>query len=84
MNDQFDEAAPLVDEALAATDRKRDDKEELRALKAEVARLHESFAATVSGAGHMALDEVREKVRAQPVTAAVAVGCLAFLYGVTR
>jgi hypothetical protein len=84
MNDQFDEAAPLVDEALAATDRKGDEKEELRALKAEVARLQQSFAATISGAGHMAFDEVGEKVRSQPVAVAVAVGCLAFLYGVTR
>ena len=84
MNDQFDEAAPLVDEALAATERKRDDNEELRALKAEVARLQESFAATVFGAGHIAFDEVRDKVRAQPMTAAVAVACCGFLYGVTR
>jgi len=84
MNGQFDEAAPLVDEALAATERKRDDNEELRALKAEVARLQESFAATVFGAGHIAFDEVRDKVRAQPMTAAVAVACRGFLYGVTR
>ncbi|MFT2215673.1 hypothetical protein [Rhizobium giardinii] len=80
----IEEAAPLVDEALAATDRKADNQEELSALRAEVAKLQDSLHEAASGAGRLAIKEFRRKVRAQPITAAVSVGFLAFLYGVTR
>ena len=80
----IEEAAPLVDEALAATDRKADNQEELSALRAEVAKLQDSLHEAASGAGRLAIKEFRRKVRAQPIAAAVSVGFLAFLYGVTR
>jgi hypothetical protein len=83
-NTPIEEPAPLVDEALAATNRKAGDQEELRALRSEVARLKDLLHAAASGAGRLAMEEFRGKVRAQPITAAVAVGFLAFLYGVTR
>jgi len=78
----IEEPAPLVDEALAPTDRRAGDQEELRALRSEVARLKDSLQAAASGAGRLAMEEFRAKVRAQPITAAAAVGFLAFLYGV--
>jgi hypothetical protein len=80
----IEEQAPLVDEALAATDRKADNQEELRALRSEVARLKDSLQDAAWGAGRLAMEEFRGKARAQPITAAIAVGFLAFFYGVTR
>jgi hypothetical protein len=80
----IEQLAPLVDEALAATDRKADNQEELRALRSEIARLQDSLHEAASGAGRLAMEEFRGEVRAQPISAAVAVGFLAFLYGVTR
>lgn len=80
----IEEPAPLVDEALAATDRKANNHEELRALRSEVARLKDSLHDAASGAGRLAMGEFRGKVRAQPITAAAAIGVLAFLYGLTR
>lgn len=80
----IEEPAPLVDEALAATDRKTENQDELRALRLEVARLKDLLHAAASGAGRLAMEEFRGKVRVQPITAAAAVGFLAFLYGVTR
>lgn len=80
----IEEPAPLVDEALAATDWKADDQEELRALWSEVARLKNSLQDAASAAGSLATEEFRAKVRSQPITAAVGVGFLGFLYGVTR
>jgi hypothetical protein len=80
----IEEPAPLVDEALAATDRRAGDQEGLRALRLEVARLKDSFQDAASGAGRLAMEEFRAKVRAQPITAAAAVGFLVFLYGVRQ
>ncbi|MCV9967475.1 hypothetical protein OIU34_37220 [Pararhizobium sp. BT-229] len=80
----IEKPAPLVDEALAATDRKANNQEELRALRSEVARLQDSLQEAASGAGHLVMEELRRKVRAQPITAAVALGFLAILSGVTR
>jgi urease accessory protein UreF len=79
-----EEPAPLVDDALAATDRRIEEHEELRALRSEVARLQESLRETARGAGRVAVDELRTRIREQPVTAAVVVGFLAFLYGTSR
>ncbi|KQY16807.1 hypothetical protein ASE23_23170 [Rhizobium sp. Root73] len=80
----IEEPAPLVDEALAATDRKTENQDELRALRLEVARLKDLLHAAASGAGRLAMEEFRSKVRVQPIAAAAAGGFLAFLYGVTR
>ncbi len=79
-----EEPAPLVDEALAATDRSADGHADLQALKAEIAQLREAVRSTARGAGRMALHEVRGRVEEQPIMAAVSVGLLAFLYGITR
>lgn len=89
MDDKFTpdpsvEPAPLVDEALAATGRTADDHEEFTALRAEVARLKEAARETASGAGRLAREDVRERVRAQPLTSAIIIGFLAFVYGATR
>lgn len=51
----IEEPAPLVDEALAATDRKADNQEELRALRSEIARLQDSLHEAASGAGRLAM-----------------------------
>jgi hypothetical protein len=83
-NSPIDGPAPLVDEALAATGRNAGNQEELRALRSDVARLKNLLHAAVSGAGRLGMEEFRGKLRAQPITAAAAVGVLAFLYGVTR
>ncbi|CAN7667760.1 hypothetical protein [Pararhizobium sp. LjRoot238] len=83
-DNRIEEAAPLVDEALAAANRKADNEEELSALRSEVARLQDPLREAASGAGRLAIKELRGKVRAQPITAAVAVGFLGFLYGFTR
>ncbi|MBB5536045.1 hypothetical protein [Rhizobium giardinii] len=83
-DNRLEEATPLVDEALAATDRKAHNQEELSALRSEVARLQDSLREAASGAGRLAIKEFRRKAQAKPIMAAVAAGFLGFLYGVTR
>ena len=64
-----EEPAPLVDDALSATDRSAEQNEELRALRSEVARLQESLRETALGAGRVAVDELRtrEKITLSPL-----------------
>ncbi|WP_075292880.1 hypothetical protein [Pararhizobium arenae] len=78
------EPAPLVDEALAATDRGGQDREDVRALKAEVDRLQQAVRDTAAGAKQVAFSRLQDEVQSQPLTAAVVVGFLAFVYGLTR
>lgn len=80
----FEEPAPLVDEALAATDRKQDDHEELDAVRAEVSHLKESARETASSAGRLIKEDLRQRVRSKPLAFASAIGILAFIYGATR
>ena len=54
-DNRIEEATPLVDEALAATDRKAHNQEELSALRSEVARLQDSLREAASGAGRLAI-----------------------------
>lgn len=82
--DPGEKPAPLVDDALAATDRSTEEHEELRALRSEVARLQESLKETTRGAGRVAMDELRTRIRDRPVAAAAVVGFLAFLCGASR
>lgn len=80
----IEEPAPLVDEALAATDRKIEGQEAFNALRAEIAGLKESAREAATGAGRLAMEDFRERVRSQPLSAALAIGFLAFVYGATR
>lgn len=92
MKDPFDEQqepavteepAPLVDEALAATDRNGTDAAE-QALRREISHLQEALAETVSEDAYRTSKTILGKIRSQPVTAAIAVALLAFVYGMTR
>jgi hypothetical protein len=79
-----EEPAPLVDEALAATNSRNEGYAELDALRAEVARLQDSLRDAATGAGRVATHELRAKIEEQPIAAAVIVAFAAFVYGATR
>ena len=78
-----EEPAPLVDEALAATNSGNEGYAELDALRAE-ARLQDSLRDAATGAGRVATHELRAKIEEQPIVAAVIVAFAAFVYGATR
>jgi hypothetical protein len=78
------EPAPLVDEAIAATEGQQADRSELGTLRLEIDELKASLTGVAAGIRSTALAEARAMVDAKPVKAAIIVGTLAFLYGVTR
>ncbi|MDW5318508.1 hypothetical protein [Rhizobium sp. PL01] len=75
--------APLVDEALAATDRDPD-LNRTHKLELEVARLQKALEETAAEAHKAAENAIKEKINDGPISAALAVGLVAFLYGLTR
>jgi hypothetical protein len=75
--------APLVDEALAATDR-NPYLNRTHELELEVARLQEALRDTASEGQKFAKDAFNKKVRERPISAALVVGLVSFLYGLTR
>jgi hypothetical protein len=75
--------APLVDEALAATDR-NPDLNRTHELELEVARLQEALRDTASEGQKFAKDAFNKTVRERPISAALVVGLVSFLYGLTR
>lgn len=77
-----EEPAPLVDEALAATDRNSGKQEDEDTFQAEGAGL-KAFAHEAA-ADHPAIDDIRQRIRSQPLAFAAAVGVFAFIYGFTR
>lgn len=81
---ELDEPAPLVDEALAAEDKRSDDRAELEALRAEIAMLKESARETAAAASRATSEEIRSRIDAKPLKAAVIVAAVGFLYGLTR
>ncbi|AGS21576.1 hypothetical protein NXC12_CH01805 [Rhizobium etli] len=94
----LDQEYPLVDQALRSTgqtarasDRFDADREELRALQKEAGRIAESASELASGTARLAKAEARsfvqdieDRIRRQPLTAAAIVAGIAFVYGATR
>lgn len=90
----IDQEYPLVDQALQtshASDRFDADREELRALQKEAGRMAESASELASGTARLAKAEARsfvqdmeDRIRRQPLTAAAIVAAIAFVYGATR
>ncbi|MDO3434461.1 hypothetical protein QWJ46_17430 [Rhizobium sp. CBN3] len=87
----IDQEYPLVDQALRSSDRFNADREELRALQKEAGRMAESASELASGTARLAKAEARsfvqdmeDRIRQQPLTAAAIVAAIAFVYGATR
>jgi hypothetical protein len=78
-----EEPAALVDEALAETDRNPENTE-LHALRVDVAQLQDALRNMASDARRVASGELRSRIRRQPFAAALTVGFLGFVYGLTR
>jgi hypothetical protein len=79
-----EEPAPLVDEALAAIDRKAGEQEDVDGLQGAGAGLRAWAHEAASAAGRPAIDDIRQLTRSQPLVFAGAVGVFAFIYGLTR
>ncbi|KQY45641.1 hypothetical protein [Rhizobium sp. Root483D2] len=79
-----EEPAPLVDEALAATDRNAGKRQGLAALQAEESRLEAYAQEASSRAKKSAIDDIRQYIRSQPLAIAASVGIAAFVYGLSR
>ncbi|WP_276121332.1 hypothetical protein [Pararhizobium qamdonense] len=77
-----EEPARLVDEALAATDRNADRQEGLDAFRADGAGLKASM--HEAAADRPVIDDIRQRIRSQPLTFAATLGIFAFIYGFTR
>jgi hypothetical protein len=78
-----EEPAALVDEALAETDRNPENTE-LHALRVDIAQLQDALQNMASDARRVASNGLRSSVRRQPFAAALTVGFLGFVYGLTR
>ena len=81
------EPAPLVDEALRATQERRADtgpsasaEDQISALKAEVERLSESVNLIIGGSQNVLMSKIRER----PLGALAVIGTIAYLFGRTR
>ena len=79
-----EEPAPLVDEALAATDRNVGKRQDLADLQTEEARLEANAQEASSRAKKSAIDDIRQYIRSQPLAIAAGVGIAAFVYGLSR
>ncbi|MBB4478727.1 ElaB/YqjD/DUF883 family membrane-anchored ribosome-binding protein [Rhizobium etli] len=84
----LDQDYPLVDQALRPTGY---DREELRALQKEAGRMAESASELASGTARLAkaeaksfVQDIEDRIRRQPLTAAAIVAGIAFVYGATR
>ncbi|MBX4893702.1 hypothetical protein [Rhizobium bangladeshense] len=94
----LDQEYPLVSQALRSTGRTARssdsfdaDREELRALQKEAGRMAESASELASGTARLAKAEARsvvqdieDRIRRQPLTAAAIVAGIAFVFGATR
>lgn len=94
----LDQEYPLVDQALRSTGQTARasetfdaNREELRALQKEAGRVAESASELASGTARLAKAEARsfvqdmeDRIRRQPLTAAAIVAAIAFVYGATR
>jgi cell fate (sporulation/competence/biofilm development) regulator YmcA (YheA/YmcA/DUF963 family) len=79
-----EEPAPLVDEALEAIDRKTGEQDDVDALQGEGARLKALAREAASAAGRPAIDDIRQRIRSQPLVFAGTAGVFAFIFGLTR
>ncbi|MBX4953898.1 hypothetical protein [Rhizobium lentis] len=86
----LDQEDTLVDQALRSTGHTVD-REELRALQKEAGRIAESASQLASGTARLAKAEARsfvqdieDRIRRQPLTAAAIVAGIAFVFGATR
>ncbi|MBB3352212.1 ElaB/YqjD/DUF883 family membrane-anchored ribosome-binding protein [Rhizobium sp. BK049] len=94
----IDQEYPLVDQALRSTgqtarasDRFDANREELRALQKEAGRVAESASELASGTARLAkaeaksfVQDIEDRIRRQPLTAAAIVAGIAFVFGATR
>jgi hypothetical protein len=92
------EPAPLVDQALGSVRNRADNgsvdpliREQIEALRSEVTRLSESASQIASGSARLAkaeaqsyLNDLKERIRSQPLTVMGMVAAVAFVLGASR
>lgn len=89
-SDQRDDGEPLVTEALASTRQAEpptgagDAEAELHALRHDVARLRKAVGEVAAGARGVVGNEIRGRLRDQPLTAVACAALLGYVFGLTR